>query len=210
MLQYLDDQGHVHRKNWSRQCAEDQGLLGPKQDTNSLGQPNVKRNIFGQPEQARGFFGQQIESSDGRPLYQSASGGGEATLLGIVLLLAVGVFILALWLLAEIGKLLAAVIAAAFEDWRGLVDRYPHQMLAVHLLIGVSATFGAITAGGFALPIRVAGAALVPAALGWQWLTRRLPLVFMPINAVATGAGLLWTSQYTSIYLSLTWANLTY
>jgi hypothetical protein len=90
-----------------------------------------------------------------------------------------------------------------------LVERHPGPMRVLHLTIGMSAVAGALHLAGFGLPVVAAGAALVPTLWGWLWLTRRLPLVFMPINALLVGGSLWLLSRATRAIWQEPWALLT-
>src|SRR3972149_10099696 len=77
MSQLLDQEGNVYRQGFlDSQWPKEQAPLGPKKDTNWLGQPNVQRNLFGEPSPARDFLGTPHVSDDGRPLYRPSSSSG--------------------------------------------------------------------------------------------------------------------------------------
>lgn len=216
MSHLLDDEGHVYKQGvFSDEWRQQQGFLGPEKDTDWLNRPNVRRDLLGRPEQARNVWGQPIYSAEGRPLYRPAgssapSSGGDAAAALLSLLLSIGLLILLVYLVSAIVALIVEILGALVNGWRSLVKRYPRAMRIVHLLLGMLAVGGGLYLKGFDLPVQVAGAALVPALWGWLWLTRRLPLVFMPINALLVGGGLWLLAQATRPTWGPTWSRLTF
>ncbi len=195
MSQLIDDEGNVYEQGLFGGWHQKQGLFGPEKDVGWFGQPNVERDLFGNPVPASTFLGGQIYSDDGRPLYKpssSSSGSGDsssgdAAAAFLALLLIAGAVLLAGVILAALLKALAALFGA----WGNLVKRYPRAMRVIHLTVGMIAVGLGLSLAGFDLAVQLAGAALVPALWAWLWLTRRLPLVFLPINALLIG-GAFW------------------
>lgn len=197
MSHLLDEEGNVYEQGLFGGWQQKHGLFGPERDVGWFGQPNIKRDLFGSPVPETTFLGGQVYSDDGRPLYKPSSsssssgsggsGSGDAAAALLALLLVIGtVFIIGVVLVA-LGKLLAVLADA----WRDLVARYPRAMRVVHLALGAITVGLGLALAGFGLPVQLAGAALVPALWAWLWLTRRLPLVFLPVNALLIG-GALW------------------
>ena len=212
MSQLLDQEGNVYRQGFlDSQWRKEQGLLGPKKDTNWLGQPNVQRNLFGEPSPARDFLGTPHVSDDGRPLYRPSSSSGFSGSGGDALagLAAIGLLILFVIVAGAVLGLFGRLLKALFDGWRELVRRYPRAMLVVHLSLGVASVVGALRLVGFDWKVQLGGAALVPGLWGWLWLTRRLPMVFMPINALIVGCGLFLAAQWSRGTWSPTWTRLT-
>jgi|GEM_PF-1824419 len=216
MSHLLDDEGHVYKQGpFSTEWRRQQGFLGPEKDTDWLGRPNVQRDLLGRPEQARNFWGQPIESAEGRPLFRPAgsstvtTSGGDAAAAILSLLLAVGLLILLVYLVSAVLALVAQVLSALVNGWRSLVERYPRAMRVVHLLLGMVAVGGGLYLAGFDLEVQLAGAVLVPGLWGWLWLTRHLPLVFMPINALLVGGGLWLAARLTRSAWLPAWSRLT-
>lgn len=141
--------------------------------------------------------------------WEFGRGGSDAAAVALGVLLTVGLLVL---LALAVGALLALVfqiLAALFNGWRNLVRQHPRFMLVVHLLLGMVAVGGGLRLAGFDSSIQLAGVALVPALWGWLWLTRRLPLVFMPINALLVGGGLWLVAHLTRPAWLFTWSRLT-
>ncbi len=215
----IDKDGIVYEKGWDGQYHPRQGLFGPVRDTDWFGQPRVKCDWFGNPEEARDWLGGPVRSSDGETLYRRPGsgggsggwgvGGGDAAAAALGLLLSIGLAVLLVYAIGAVLSLLAQLLAALYNGWRGLVQRYPRGMLVVHLLIGMAAVGYGLYLAGFNLELQLGGAALVPALWGWLWLTRRLPIIFMPINAVLVGGGLWLVAQATQVIWSPTWSRLT-
>ena len=88
------------------------------------------------------------------------------------------------------------------------IARYPRAMCVVHLGLGMAAVCGGLTLARFTLVACIGGAALVPILWGWLWLTRRVSLVFMPINAALAGGALWWASTLTRADWEPTWSPL--
>ena len=196
-----DGNSYVYKQIWEGQWQQKQSLFSPEQDVNWLGQPTIERNILGQPKVARNWLGQ--------PITGGSSSGGEAALVGLVLLLTIGLIVLAGWLIAMVLKGLGQALAALVNGWRDLTRRYPRQMLVVHLALGMAAVYGTLAAAGFDLSVRLGGLTLVPALWGWCWLTYRLPWFFMPINALLAGGALWWGAGLTQDSWLPTWSRLT-
>jgi hypothetical protein len=215
MSHLVDEDGNVYRQGTlSGEWRQQHGLLSPERDTNLFGQPNVQRNILGQPEQARSAWGQPIRSGEGRPLFRPTSGsvssgfGDDAA--GVIgLILAVGLLILAFYVASAMMAFLARLVGALYRGWQELIRRYPWTMRVVHLLIGMSVVGGILYLAGFDYKIIAAGAALVPAVWGWFFLTRRLPLIFMPINALLAGGSLWVLAGLTRTIWEPAWTALT-
>jgi len=215
MSHLIDEDGNVYRQGaLSGEWRQQRGLLSPERDTNLFGQPNVQRNWLGQPEQARNAWGQPIHSSEGRALFRasgsgfSASGADDAA--GIIgFILAVGLVIVGVYIASALIALLVRMLGGLYHGWQELVRRYPWFMRIVHLLIAMSVVGGALYVAGFEYQVIAAGAALVPAVWGWLWLTRHLPLVFMPINALLAGGSLWLLAILTRTVWEPTWAGLT-
>ncbi len=136
-------------------------------------------------------------------------GSGDAAAAALSLLLSIGLLVLLVYAIGALLALVAQILAALFSGWRNLVKRYPRTMLVVHLLLGMAAVGSGLYLAGFNLEVQVAGIALVPALWGWLWLTRHLPMVFMPINAALVGGGLWLAAQLTRSTWLPTWSRLT-
>ncbi len=217
MSNLLDDEGRVYKQGpLSNEWRQQQGFLGPERDTDWLGRPNVQHDLLGRPEQARDIWGRPIHSAEGRPLYRPAStstvstGSDDAAAAALGLLLSIGLAILLVYVVGALLSLVAQILAALFNGWRNLAERYPRAMRIVHLLLGMLAVGGGLRLAGFDLEMQLAGAVLVPGLWGWLWLTRHLPMVFMPINAILVGGGLWLTAQLTRSAWSPTWSRLTF
>jgi len=212
----ISKDGTVYKRGWDGQYHPKQALFGPERDTTWTGQPNVERDLLGRPQEAQDWLGRPIRSSDGEILYRrSGSGswggsdGGDAAAAVLGLLLSIGLLILLLYVIGALLALAAQILAALFNGWRGLVKRYPRTMLIIHLLLGMAAVGSGLHLAGFGLEVQLVGAALVPSLWGWLLLTRRLPMVFMPINAMLVGGGLWLAAQLTSSTWLPTWSRLT-
>ncbi|MCL6511428.1 MAG: hypothetical protein K6U78_12150 [Anaerolineae bacterium] len=213
MSHLLDDEGNVYEQGLFGGWHRKQGLFGPEKDVGWFGQPNVERDFFGNPVPESTFFGGQVHSDDGRPLYRpatpssssSSSSGGDAAAALLTLILIAGVVFLAGVMLVVLAK----VAAALFDAWRDLTRRHPRAMRVVHLAFGMIAVGLGLSLAGFDLAIQVAGAALVPALWAWLWLTRRLPLVFLPINALLAGGALWLIGEWTRPVWLPIWPSLT-
>lgn len=196
--------GVVHEKGWDGQYRPKQGLFGPERDTTWTGQPDVKHDWLGRPQEERDWLGRSVRSSSGNTLYRRVGsdggwggGGGDAASATLGLLLGIGLVVLLVYAIGAVLALLAQLLAALYSGWQSLVRRYPRGMLVVHLLIGMAAIGYGLYLAGFNLEIQLGGAALVPVLWGWLRLTRRLPMIFMPINAILIGGGLWLTAQTT-------------
>ncbi|NIM92114.1 MAG: hypothetical protein GTO18_00145 [Anaerolineales bacterium] len=211
----IDDDGNVYEpgplgSGWRRQ----EGFLGPKKDVDWLGRPNIQHNLFGQREQARGFLGMPQYSDDGRPLYKSTSstgysaGGGDAIAEGIGLLLGIGLVVLSVLVIGAVFALLIKLMSALIDGWRELNNRYPRALLATKLVILMIIVGGGLYVAGFNLNIQLSGMLLVLGIWGWLWLTRHLPFVFMPMNALILGGGLFILSWFTVATWSPVWSDL--
>ncbi len=215
MSHLVDKNGNVYKQGTlSNEWRQQHGLLSPEKDTNLFGQPNVQRNLLGQPEQARNIWGQPVQSSEGRTLFRpssnsvsSGSGSDAAGLIG--LLLAVGLLIVAVYVASALLTLLVRILSALYRGWQELMRRYPWPMRVVNLLIAMAIVGGALHLAGFEQKAVAAGAALVPAVWGWLWLTRHLPLVFMPVNALLAGGALWLLASLTRAVWEPTWITLT-
>jgi hypothetical protein len=211
----VDEDGNVYKQGGlSGEWRQQHGLFGSEKDTNLFGQPSIQRNLLGQPAQERNTWGQPVHSAEGKPLFRPTSGsvsagfGDDAA--GVIgLILAVGLLILAFYLASAMMALLARMVGALYRGWQELVRRYPWTMRVVHLLIGMSIVGGLLYLAGFGYQVIAAGAALVPAVWGWLWLTRRLPLIFMPINALLAGGGLWVLASLTRTAWKPSWIVLT-
>jgi hypothetical protein len=219
MSHLLDDQGNVYEQSPWGEWTRKEGWAGPEREVDWTGRPKIKHNLWGEPEPARDFWGDPIRSAEGKPLYRPASstfgppgrGGGDAeaaaALLG--LLAGIGLFILVLYLLSTLISAILQVLAALFEGWRSLTRRYPRAMTILHLALGSALLVLLADYLGLPPAMQLAGAALVPLLWTWIWLTRRLPLVFIPINLVLIGAGLWWASEVTRPLWVPVWVPLT-
>lgn len=207
MPEYLvDDEGYVYEKGFDGQWHQKWGWFGPQKDTNWLGQPNVKRDLLGRPKEARGPFGGFVTDKTGKLLYEPSDSGsttsyggdsssGSADLEGLI---ALGILILIVF-----------IVITVFNAWRGLAERYPRAMAVIHTLAGMAAVVYGLAYAGFPPSVQIGGAALVPGLVGWLWLTRHLPLIFMPINAILTGAGLWLVAEIMRVTWEPTWSRLT-
>jgi hypothetical protein len=219
MSRLLDNQGNVYEKNpWGEWTRQESWAGGPKQEMDWTGQPKIRHNLWGEPESARDFWGDPIRSAEGKPLYRPASstfgpsgGGGdaEAVAAALALLAGIGLFILFLYLIAALVSALAEILAAFFKGWQSLARRHPRAMTIVHLALGSGLM--AFLANYLYLPssLQLAGAVLVPLLWSWVWLTRHLPLVFIPINLALIGAGLWLAGEVTRSLWEPTWSPLT-
>lgn len=211
----VDRDGVVHEKGWSGQYRPKQGFFGPVRDTTWTGQPNVERDWLGRPQEERDWLGRPVRSSDDHTLYRrpgsggGGGGGGDAAGAALGLLLGIGLVVLLVYAIGAVLALLAQILTALYNGWRSLIQRYPRGMLTVHLLIGMAAVGYELYLAGFGLELQLGGAALVPALWGWLWLTRRLPIIFMPINAALVGGGLWLAAQATRVIWLPTWSRLT-
>jgi hypothetical protein len=212
MSQLVDEDGNVYEQGFGGNWQQKQGLFGPEKDTGMFGQPNVERDILGNPVPESTFLGGQILGADGRPLYRpsssrtaSSSSSSDAAAGLLALILVAGVVMLAGLVLAALFKLLAALIHA----WHDLVVRYPRAMRVIHLTLGMVAVGLGLSLIGFDLPAQLGGAALVPLLWFWLWLTRRLPLIFLPINAALLGGALWLIGEWSRPLWLPIWPSLT-
>lgn len=211
----IDKDGVVYEKGWFGQYYPKIGWLGPERDTTWTGQPNVKRNWLGLPEEARDWLGMPVRSIDGKVLYRRAKsevdswGGGDAAEAALAFLLSIGLFILFLYIVSAVLALVVHILVALFNGWRSLTKRYPRTMLIVHLLLGMGGVGGALRFAGFRLEGQIVGAALVPLLWGWVWITRRLPLIFIPINSALVGSALWFAARLTTPFWLPTWLHWT-
>lgn len=212
MPKFIDEEGNVHSEGlFGGSWQKDQGVFGPTKDVNWLGQPNYERDLLGRPVQAQTPFGSPIYNNEGQPLYKASpsadfSGGGGDALAGLA---AIGILVLGVLLIGALLAGLAKLFSAVFEGYRGLMRRHPWPMRIFHLSLGMILVYSILWLAGFSLEFRLFGIALVPALWGWIRLTRKLPLVFMPINAALIGAGLWLAAQYTLPIWQSTWLDLT-
>lgn len=214
----IDKNGVIYKKGWDGLYHPVWGSFGPKRDTTWTGQPNVQRDWLGRPQEATDWLGMPVRSISGETLYRRAGssgssgwggGGGDAAAAALSLLLGIGLLVLLVYAISALLGLMVQILAALFSGWRYLVKRYPRTMLIVHLLLGMTAVGSGLYLAGFDSAIQLAGIALVPALWGWLWLTRRLPMIFMPINAALLGGGLSLAAQLTRPTWLLTWSRLT-
>ena len=202
----IDKEGNVYREDifgrWNRQ----EGLLGTERDTTWTGSPRIKRDWLGHEEKAQTAWGHQIDSRDGVPLYEpDSSPGGSSSSDALAGLAALGTVILAVLLIGLLIKLIAALI----EGWVALMRRYPSQMRVVNLSLGALLVGEAAYAIGFPPHLAVAAGLGVPALWTWLWLTRRLPLLFVPINLILFSAGLWYLGEATRPWWVEPWGRLT-
>jgi hypothetical protein len=207
----IDDEGQVYnqgpfRAGWQPK----QGMFGIEKDTNLFGQPNIRQGLFG-PVQARDEWGRPQYSSDDKPLYQRneyvySSGGGSSGGTGdLGALLAFGLVLLFVFVIGAILAALNQFVVAVLHGYHGLIRRYPYPMLAFHLSIGMGFVYLIGYLVGYSWEARLAGAFLVPGIWAWTWLTRKLPLVFMPINTILLGGCLWLVSRLTEQAWQPTW-----
>lgn len=104
---------------------------------------------------------------------------------------------------------LAKLSAAMFDAWGDLAKRYPRAMRVVHLTLGMITVGLGLSLAGFDLSAQLGGAALVPVLWAWLWLTRRLPLVFLPINALIIGGAFWLIGEWTRPLWLPVWPGLT-
>jgi hypothetical protein len=212
MSQLIDDDGNIYEQSLFGGWQQKQGLFGPEKDVGWFGQPNVERDILGNPVPDSSLLGGQTYSSDGRPLYRpstssssSSSGGGEAAAALLYLLVLAGGVLLIGVVLAALYKLLTALIRA----WSDLTKRHPRAMRIIHLTLGMIVVGLGLSLAGFDRSAQMGGAMLVPLLWLWLWLTRRLPLVFLPINALIIG-GIFWLiGEWTRNLWLPVWPSLT-
>lgn len=213
MSQLVDKDGNVYEQGFSGNWQQKQGLFGPEKDTGMFGQPNVERDFLGNPVPESTFLGGQIHGDDGRPLYRpsssptasSSSSSSDAAAGLLAFFLIAGVVALAGLVLAALFKLLAALIDA----WRDLTLRYPRAMRVIHLTLGMIAIGVGLSLAGFDPAAQLVGAALVPLLWLWLWLTRRLPLIFLPINAALLGGALWLFGEWSQSFWLPIWPGLT-
>lgn len=213
MSQLIDEDGNVYEQGFFGGWQQKQGLFGPERDVGWFGQPNVERDFFGNPVPETTFLGGQVHSEDDRPLYRpstpssssSSSSGGDAAAAFLALLLIAGV----VFLVGVALVVLVKVLAALFDAWRDLAKRYPRAMRVVHLTLGMIVVGLGLSLAGFDLAVQLAGAALVPLLWTWLWLTRRLPLVFLPINAALLGGALWFIGEWARPLWLPVWPSLT-
>jgi hypothetical protein len=197
MSDLIDDEGQVYYErpligDWQPKP----GLFGIEKDANFFGQPNIRQGLFG-PIQARDAWGRPLYSSDEKPLYErneyiSSSGGGGSGATGDVgAALAFGLVLLFVFIVGAFLAALSQFFVVILDSYRSLVRRYPYPMLCFHLGIGMGLAYMVGNLMGFSWEARLAGSLLVPGIWAWSWLTRKLPLVFMPINTMLLG-GCLW------------------
>jgi hypothetical protein len=194
MSQLVDDEGNIYEQGFLGGWQQKQGLFGPEKDVGWFGQPNIERDIFGNPVPESSLLGGQVYSDDGRPLYRpstssgsGSSSGGDAAAAMLGLLMLAGGVLLAGVVLAALFKILAAL----FSAWHNFTKRYPRTMRVIHLTAGMIVVGLGLSLAGFDRAVQLGSAALVPLLWTWLWLTRRLPLVFLPVNALVIG-GILW------------------
>lgn len=215
MAPLLDDEGTIHDRGFlSGTYDEQQGIFGLRKDANWLGQPNVKTNFFGQPVAARDFFGQTITSSDGRPLYESASssggmsGGAEGAIALAVIVISFLAVLGALWLTAWLLSLVYRALCALLETYAGLWRAHTRTALVLHIFGSTALAFFALSAEGADPTMTLVGTALVPVAWVWLILTILFPLVLMPINAIGLGATLYVAAEAARPSWQITWTRL--
>ena len=212
MPKFIDEEGNVHSEGFlGGSWQKEQGVFGSKKDVNWLGQPNVQRDLLGRPEQARTPFGSPIYNNEGQSLYKSSpsadySGGGGDALAGLA---AIGILVLGVLIIGALLAGMAKIFSAIIEGYQELIRRYPWPMRIFHLSLGMLLVYTILWLAGFSVELRLFGMALVPALWAWIRLTRRVPLVFMPINAALLGAGLWFAAQYTRPFWQSIWLDLT-
>ncbi|BCX04596.1 MAG: hypothetical protein KatS3mg053_2534 [Candidatus Roseilinea sp.] len=215
MSHLLDEDGNVYEQGLFGGWQQKHGLFGPERDVGWFGQPNVERDLFGNPVPESTFLGGQVYSDDGRPLYKPSSsssssssggsGGGDAAEALLALFLIAGVVLLAGVVLAALFKGLATLADA----WRDLAKRYPRAMRVIHLTLGMIAVGLGLSLAGVGPSVQVGGAALVPVLWAWLWLTQRLPLVFLPVNALVIGGALWLIGEWARLLWLPIWPSLT-
>ncbi len=214
MDKLIDEKGYVYRQGWDGQWHRQQGIFGAERETDFFGNPSIQHSLFEHPVSARTVWGSQIYSSDGAPLYQpssstaSSSGGGSSGGDALVGLAALGLIILAVIAVATLFSLFFKLISAIANGYCSLMERYPRAMLVFHLLKGMAFIGGVLWLAGFPMVVQLAGAGVVPLIWGWLRLTRRLPLIFMPINCAIAGAGLWFAAEMTRPSWETAWGRL--
>lgn len=215
----IDESGRLYRRAWHGGYVPDIGWTGEKRDVNFWGEPNVQRGLFG-PEPARNQWGLPVYSFDGQPLYRrrsdmpATSGIGAGGVSGsddaipnalavvfiIVCIAGVG---LALYVFYQVARVLT-------KAWTDFERRRPRLCLAIKLVTGMALVAGALALAGFDGAVQLSGALLVPGLWGWFRLTSRLPLIFLPLNALLIG-GVLWlVARLTRDAWQPVWSELTH
>jgi hypothetical protein len=195
MSHLIDEQGNVYEQGLGGGWHPQRGLFGQDKDTNLLGQPNLQRDILGRPVEARGFWGSQQRSTDGRTLYvpSSSSFSAPSSSAGDALAGAAA-FVLVILAFLALGALLSVAMKLAqalWDAWQTMHRRYPRLMVALKLGMTMATAWSVLYLAGFGWQVQASATLLVPGLWGWLWLTRHVPLVFMPINASFMGA-ILW------------------
>jgi hypothetical protein len=150
--------------------------------------------------------GRLIRGGQGSSYDFQGRGGGSGALEALFALALVLVFVAVIGLvIAVLVKLLEALVAG----YNDLTQRYPRAILTVKLMLLTGSVGLLLYLAGFALNVQVAGMLLVPGLWAWGWLTRHLPLVFKPVNALLMGAALWLLAELTTESWMPTWSQLT-
>lgn len=143
----IDRDGNVYQRGWDGQYRPKQGVLGQVQDKNFFGEANVARGMFGNPKEAKGWFGSDIQTNDGRPLYEmrniserggSGSSTGGGSIFWIVLIVLgfafIAIYLILKFIFLSTKKGLQAVSQGAIG--KALFHFLPLGLLAVLGLVG--------------------------------------------------------------------------
>lgn len=186
MSHLLDREGNVYQQGTFGEWERRQGLLGP-------GKGRPERDWLGRPEQARDESGHPVTTRSGDPLYIPARPPGPRGQSGAEdIVAAFAGLMLVVGIVATLGLILAAIgqtIAGTASGYARATRRYPRATLFFHLLLGMAVSVLGVRAAGLPRDVQLLALALVPGLWVWYRLTLRLPLVFMPVNAVGAAAG---------------------
>lgn len=219
MSPLIDEEGNLYEKSaFSGQWQRKQGFFGPERDRDWLGRPNIQKDWLGRNDPAQSTWGGQEHSADNNPLYETASSGGGSygysgggssagdALAGFAGILFLILAVAAVGAVFYIAYKLLELLYNAYQD---LNRRFPRIMLTIKLMIGMLLVGSSLWLAGFNTQTQFASAAIVPGLWAWLWLTRHLPMVFMPINAALAGAALWLVAMSTQHLWQEDWHHLT-
>ncbi|MGH9172813.1 MAG: hypothetical protein ACRD1H_00580, partial [Vicinamibacterales bacterium] len=114
-----------------------------------------------------------------------------------------------IWLAAALVEIAQDLTAGLVDSWCALVSGTPALAKLLQLVAGSAAVAGGLWQAGFPIEAWIAGAALVPLLWGWQRLTLRMPLLLMPLSALAAAEALYISMSETRGYWQPAWSSLT-
>ncbi len=147
----IDKDGVVHEKGWDGQYHPKQGVFGPQQDKNWLGQANVERDWAGNPKVERDWLGNPKQSSSGDTLYRPSGGGSSGpnlsgdlatAVLGFLLWLAILLLFGLLKLAWRIMRWIHGELYAQYGDKAYLFELIGYGILGIIVVVFVSAASG--------------------------------------------------------------------